>query len=89
MRYNVTELDKELVEFGIKYNYRHIVLNKDSVIVDELHGISSYGRYNIDADSNVRRTTSFVLELDNTYEIFVDNYDASEEFLTIVVKEVM
>ena len=69
MRYNVTELDKMLLQHQneINYKYRLYVLDREHRIVDELMGVSSIGSYNIDADSNIRRTTSFVLELDNTY----------------------
>lgn len=68
MRYSVTEDDKLLLQQGeLNYKYRLYVLDKSHNIVDELAGISSMGSYNIDSDSAIRRTTSFVLELDNTY----------------------
>lgn len=68
MKYNITELDKDLLrQSEVTYKYRLYVLDKEQRIVDELEGISSFGNYNIDADSVVRRTTSFVLELDSTY----------------------
>lgn len=68
MRYNVTEMDKLLLEQSeLNYRYKLFVLDNNHNIVDELNGVSSCGNYNIDADSTIRRTTSFVLELDSTY----------------------
>ena len=68
MRYPVTEMDKTLLRQGeLHYKYRLYVLDKSHNIIDELTGVSSYGSYNIDADSTIRRTTSFVLELDNAF----------------------
>lgn len=68
MKYTVTEMDKMLLQQSeLHYKYKLYVLDKNHNIIDELMGISSMGSYNIDADSEIRRTTSFVLELDNTY----------------------
>jgi len=68
MRYIVTEMDKMLLQQGeLNYKYRLYVLDKSHNIIDELMGVSSFGNYDIDADSDIRRTTSFILELDNTY----------------------
>lgn len=68
MRYNITEYDKALLlQSEINYKYKLYVLDKKERIVDELEGVSNIGNYNIDVDSNIRRTTSFVLELDSTY----------------------
>lgn len=68
MRYIITERDKSLLlQSEVNYKYRLYVLDKDEKIVDTLEGLSSIGSYNIDADSTIRRTISFVLELDSTY----------------------
>lgn len=68
MKYNITEYDKNLLlQSEINYKYRLYVLDKNERIVDELEGVSNIGNYNIDVDSDIRRTTSFVLELDATY----------------------
>ena len=68
MRYAVQELDRDILRQGdLNYKCRLYVLDKFHNIIDELTGISNFGNYNIDADSTIRRTTSFVLELDNTY----------------------
>lgn len=69
MRHIVTEADKELLlQQEIHYCYRLYVLDgREGTVLDELNGISSIGSYHIDADSAIRRTASFVLQLDSTY----------------------
>jgi len=68
MKYIITEYDKNLLlQSEINYKYRLYILDKNERIVDELEGISNIGNYNIDPDSDIRRTTSFILELDSTY----------------------
>lgn len=68
MKYIVTEYDKNLLtQSEINYKYRLYVLNDHGDVLDELTGINNIGNYNIDSESDIRRTTSFVLELDNTY----------------------
>ena len=68
MKYNITEYDKSLLlQSEINYKYKLYVLDQNEKIVDELEGINSIGNYNIDVDSDIRRTTSFILELDSTY----------------------
>ncbi len=69
MRHVVTEADKALLlQQEIHYSYRLYVLNsKEGNVLDELNGISSIGSYQIDADSTIRRTTSFVLQLHDSY----------------------
>lgn len=68
MKYNITEKDKLLLlQNDIRYKTRLFVLNRNKQIIDELEGISSFGSYSIDASSSIRRTLSFVLELDSTY----------------------
>lgn len=68
MKYNITETDKLLLEQReLHYRYKLFVLDNTNNIIDELTGISNCGNYNIESDSTIRRTTSFVLELDNTY----------------------
>ena len=67
MIYVITENDKELIRRGsIDYKYRLYIM-KDKTFVDMITGIQSIGSYNIDGDSSVRRTTSFVLYLEDTY----------------------
>lgn len=56
-----------LLQNEINYKYKLYVLNKEGKFIDELSGIHSVGNYNIDSNSNIRRTTSFVLELDDIY----------------------
>lgn len=68
MRYNVTELDKDLLlQNELNYKFKLLVLDKSEKIIDELYGISNVGNYDIDANSTIRRTTSFILQLDNLY----------------------
>lgn len=67
MKYIITEKDKDLIlQNSLNYKYR-IYIVKDKVVMDMVEGIQSIGGYNIDGDSSVRRTTSFVLYLADTY----------------------
>lgn len=68
MKYNITEEDKDLLlQSPLDYKYRLFIVDKDKNILDEIQGISSSGSYNIDSESDVRRTNSFSLLLDNCY----------------------
>lgn len=69
MKYIITEQDKNLLlQSSVDYRYKLLVINKDEFIVDELTSLQSIGSYNIDAESKVRRTSSFVMYLGNEYE---------------------
>ncbi len=69
MKYNITERDKSLIQQSeIDYKYRIYVVNNNKNIVDELSLINSIGTYTIDADSDIRRTASFVIYLDSYYK---------------------
>lgn len=68
MKYTITEFDKNLLlQNELHYKYRLFVIDRNQNTIDTLEGISNIGNYNIDASSTIRRTTSFVLELDNIY----------------------
>lgn len=68
MKYNITEYDKTLIlQKSVDYKYRIFVVNNHKNILDELNFINSIGTYTIDAESNIRRTASFVIYLDNCY----------------------
>ena len=68
MKYIVTQYDKGLLtQNSTKYSYKLFVIDKDEHIVEELSVLSAFGTYNIDAESDIRRTTSFTMYLDNTY----------------------
>lgn len=68
MKYIITEEDKLLVlQSDLNYKYRLFIIDKNKNILDEVQGISAIGTYSIDADSDIRRTTSFTLLLDNCY----------------------
>lgn len=67
MKYAITEEDKSLIlQPSLQYKYRLLVVD-DEYILDEIQGISAIGSYSIDSESDIRRTTSFTLMLDNCY----------------------
>lgn len=69
MEYIITEEDKSLIAQNVtNYKYRLFVIDKNNNILDEIQGISSIGNYKIDGESEVRRTNSFTLLLDNYYK---------------------
>ncbi len=68
MRYNITEEDKNLLlQNSINYKYKLLIVDNDKNVLDEITAISAIGSYSIDSESDIRRTTSFVLLLDNCY----------------------
>ena len=69
LKYNITQEDKDLLLQGdFNYKYKLLVLNKNGSILDELDCISSVGTYNIESESDIRRTTSLILYLDDSYQ---------------------
>ena len=67
MKYNITELDKQTVlQDYVEYECR-LLVKKEKTVMDMITGIQSIGNYAIDADSPVRRTTSFVMFLADSY----------------------
>lgn len=67
MKYNITEADKDIIlQSSLDYKYRLYIV-KDKTIMDMIEGIQSIGNYTIDGESSVRRSTSFVLYLEDTY----------------------
>lgn len=69
MKYNITQYDKDLLLQGeIQYKYRLLVIDKNKSIIDELTSLQTMGSYSIDSDSDIRRTTSFIMYLDNSYK---------------------
>lgn len=69
MRYNITNQDTMLVQLSGQYKYRLFIIDKNENVLGEVQGISSVGSYNIDSDSNTRRTTQLSIFLDNCYKI--------------------
>lgn len=66
MKYPITEYDKDLLLQNIlNYKIRITVTDKCRNVVDVLYGISNVGGLCIDSDSNIRRTFSFSLKLDD------------------------
>ncbi len=66
MKYPITEYDKELLlQNSIQYKIKLIVTNSKYQILDVIYGLSDIGTINIDSDSDVRRTTSFTIKLDD------------------------
>lgn len=69
MKYNITQYDKDLFsQASIDYKLRLLVEDSNKNVLDELSGIRSIGSYSIDSASDIRRTTSFILFLDNHYK---------------------
>lgn len=65
MKYPITEYDKELLLQNVmQYKIRVTVTDTSKKVIDVLYGISDAGGIHIDADSNIRRTFSFSLQLD-------------------------
>lgn len=69
LKYNITERDKLLLlQNSIKYSYKLFVVDNNKNILDELSGIQSIGNYCVNSESNIRRTTSFILYLDAIHQ---------------------
>lgn len=68
MKYNITQYDKDLLtQESVDYKYRLFIVGKDRNVLDTLYGVRSIGSYNIDSESDARRTVSFTLYLDEYY----------------------
>lgn len=66
MKHTITQEDKNLLLQGhLQYNYKLLVVDKNNNVADELSGLQAIGSYSIDSDSNIRRTCSFVMYLNN------------------------
>ena len=69
MKYNITQQDKNLLlQNSLDYKYKLLVLNNNGNILDELDCIMSIGTYTIESESYVRRATSLILFLDDSYQ---------------------
>ena len=69
MQYVITESDKLLIQQkDIKRKIRITILSQDKEILGVLTGIPQIGDFSIDAESNVRRTTSVDIKLDDFYD---------------------
>lgn len=72
MKYIITEQDKELLlQKHMQYKIRITVTNSAGNIIDVLNGIADTGGIQIDAGSNIRRTCSVTLKL----EEFIHNIE--------------
>lgn len=68
MKYNITQYDKDLLtQESVDYKYRLFIVGKNKNILDELYGIKSIGTYTIDSESDIRRTASLIMYLDDCY----------------------
>lgn len=68
MKYNITQYDKDLLtQESVDYKYRLFIVGKNKNILDELYGIKSIGAYTIDSESDIRRTASFTMYLDDCF----------------------
>lgn len=65
MRYQIQETDKEtIVQNVLDFRLKIYICGKDKTILDELSGIVNGGTYSIDSDSDIRRTFSVTVRLD-------------------------
>lgn len=68
MQYVIQELDKLLIQQkDIKRKIRITILSQDKKILGILTGVPQIGDFSIDAESNIRRTTSLDIKLDDFY----------------------
>lgn len=68
MQYIITEEDKLLVQQNnIKCKIRISVLSPNNSILGVLTGVTEIGSFNIDCDSDIRRTSSLSIKLDDFY----------------------
>ena len=68
MKYVIKQEDKNiLLQSSLNYKYRLFIVDNDKNILDEIQGVAATGTYTIDSESDVRRTNSFILQLDNFY----------------------
>ena len=66
MKYVITEEDKRLLLLSnIKYKFRINVADSSGKLVDSIYGISDFGGASLNTDSDIRRTTSFTLKLED------------------------
>lgn len=69
MRYNITQYDKDLlIQTSTNYSYKLFIVDKNGLFVEELSVLQALGSYTIDSESEIRRTTSFTMYLENIYE---------------------
>lgn len=69
MKHNITQEDKNLLlQDSIDYKYKLLVLNTNGNILDELFCVTSVGIYTIDSESDIRRTISLTLLLEDIYK---------------------
>ncbi len=68
MQYVITEFDKALVQQAdIKCKIRITILSPDKKILGVLTGIPQVGGFTVDAESDIRRTSSLDIKLDDFY----------------------
>ena len=68
MQYVITETDKDLIrQHDIKRKIRITILSQDKKILGVLTGIPQIGDFSVDAESDIRRTTSLDIKLDDFY----------------------
>ena len=68
MQYVITESDKLLIQQkDIKRKIRITILSREKEILGVLTGIPQIGDFSINAESNIRRTSSMDIKLDDFY----------------------
>lgn len=73
MKYPVTERDKNLLlQMSLEYRIRITLTNESRNVIDVIYGTSDVGGMSVDSNSNIRRTFSFTLKLDD----FINNIES-------------
>ena len=81
MQYIISEEDKALIrQKNLDSRVKINILSNDKKILGVLTGVSNFGSFSIDADSNIRRTTNIQIKLD---DLFYDIEGKIETYLNV------
>ena len=81
MQYIISEEDKVLIQQkNLDSRVKINILSNDKKILGVLTGVSNFGSFSIDADSNIRRTTNIQIKLD---DLFYDIEGKIETYLNV------
>ena len=81
MQYIISEEDKVLIQQkNLDSRVKINILSNDKKILGVLTGVSNFGSFSIDADSDIRRTTNLNIKLD---DLFYDIEGKIEAYLNV------
>ena len=81
MQYIISEEDKALIQQkNLDSRVKINILSNDKKILGVLTGVSNFGSFSIDADSDIRRTTNIDIKLD---DLFYDIEGKIETYLNV------